>query len=155
MKGFVGVTDNDWFAFLSQQPGLDLEGHGEFRAGAYQELARGFGVREYKFFFAKAKANQTRFKTAREFGTKILGGEGFGSSLVRNALFAVRETVRTEEAQTGKNWLRNEFNGYWDQRKNLITVLNHFGNMEYKSDHWKNDATAARLVAGAVENDHA
>jgi len=23
MKGFVGVTDNNWFAFLSQQPGID------------------------------------------------------------------------------------------------------------------------------------
>ena len=23
MKGFVGVTDNDWFAFLSQQPGIE------------------------------------------------------------------------------------------------------------------------------------
>ena len=23
MKGFVGVTDNDWVAFLSQQPGID------------------------------------------------------------------------------------------------------------------------------------
>jgi hypothetical protein len=23
MKGFVGVTDNDWFAFLSQQPWID------------------------------------------------------------------------------------------------------------------------------------
>jgi len=23
MKGFVGVTDNDWFAFLAQQPGID------------------------------------------------------------------------------------------------------------------------------------
>jgi hypothetical protein len=23
MKGFVGVTDNDWCAFLSQQPGID------------------------------------------------------------------------------------------------------------------------------------
>ena len=23
MKGFVGVTDNGWFAFLSQQPGID------------------------------------------------------------------------------------------------------------------------------------
>jgi hypothetical protein len=23
MKGFVGVTDNDWFAFLSKQPGID------------------------------------------------------------------------------------------------------------------------------------
>jgi len=23
MKGFVGFTDNDWFAFLSQQLGID------------------------------------------------------------------------------------------------------------------------------------
>jgi putative restriction endonuclease len=23
MKGFVGVTDNDWFVFLAQQPGID------------------------------------------------------------------------------------------------------------------------------------
>jgi len=23
MKGFVGVTDNNWFAFLSQQPDID------------------------------------------------------------------------------------------------------------------------------------
>ena len=127
----------------------------EVPVGAYQELARGFGVREYKLFFAKTKPNQTRFKTAREFDNKVLGGEGFGSSLVRNALFAVREAIRTEEAQTGKNWLRNEFNGYWDQRKNLIKVLNYLGAMEYRSEHWKDDSQAARLVSGAVENDHA
>ncbi|HUT72137.1 MAG TPA: hypothetical protein VMW89_15820 [Desulfatiglandales bacterium] len=23
MKGYIGITDNDWFAFLSQQPGID------------------------------------------------------------------------------------------------------------------------------------
>ena len=23
MKGYIGVTDNDWFDFLSQQPGID------------------------------------------------------------------------------------------------------------------------------------
>jgi len=23
MKGFVGITDNDWFAFLAQQPDID------------------------------------------------------------------------------------------------------------------------------------
>jgi len=37
MKGFVGVTDNDWFVFLSQQPGIDEvnfwqpSGTGKFR----------------------------------------------------------------------------------------------------------------------------
>jgi hypothetical protein len=23
MKGSIGITDNDWFEFLSQQPGID------------------------------------------------------------------------------------------------------------------------------------
>jgi hypothetical protein len=27
MKGFVGVTDNDWFAFLSQQPFFTCKPH--------------------------------------------------------------------------------------------------------------------------------
>jgi putative restriction endonuclease len=43
MKGFIGVTDNYWFAFLSQQPGIDEVnfwqpgGSSQFRALAPQE----------------------------------------------------------------------------------------------------------------------
>jgi len=29
MKGFIGVTDNDWFAFLSQQPDIDEVNFGQ------------------------------------------------------------------------------------------------------------------------------
>jgi putative restriction endonuclease len=38
MKGFVSVTDNDWFVFLSQQPGVDevnfwqLGGRSQFKS---------------------------------------------------------------------------------------------------------------------------
>lgn len=53
--------------------GLELEKHGELRAGAYQELAKGFGVREYSFMFAKSKANEVRFKTGTEFKRSNLG----------------------------------------------------------------------------------
>ena len=60
--------------------GLDIESHGELRAGAYQELARGFGVKEYQPLLASGKANQTRLKTASEFGTRLLGNGGFGVS---------------------------------------------------------------------------
>ena len=71
--------------------GLDLETHGELRVGAYQELARGFGVKDYQPLLASGKANQTRLKTASEFGARLLGHAGFGASLVRQALFAVRD----------------------------------------------------------------
>jgi putative DNA methylase len=133
--------------------GLDLESHGEYRAGAYQELARGFGVKAYKPLLSSGKANQTRLKTASEFGARLLGESGFSASLVRNALFAVREVVRSDDAQTGKHWLRGEVRDYWTQRKNLIAILRYLATMGIKTPHWGHDAEAARLLAGAVEND--
>ncbi len=133
--------------------GVDVESHGEYRSGAYQELARGFGMRDYRPLLFSGKANQTRLKTGTEFGTRVLGDVGFGASLMRNALFAIREVVRSGETQNGKNWLRNEVPGYWNQRKNLIEILRYLSTMGIKIAHWQADADAARLVAGAVEND--
>lgn len=158
-KGF------DTFVWKSLTPeerfylkGLDIESHGEYRTGAYQELARGFGVKDYKPFLQSGKANQTRLKTATEFGTKTLGGlsdqtSGFSASLVRNALFATRETVRNESTQQGKSWLRAELRDYWNQRKNLIEILRYFSTMGFKMNHWAADAKAAEILAGALEND--
>jgi putative DNA methylase len=134
--------------------GLELESHGERRVGVYQELARGFGVREYQPFLATTQANQTRCKTASEFGNKNLGGDGFSNSLVRQVLFAVREAARTREATSGRDWLKTELPDYWNQRKKLIVVLNYIATMGIKLENWRQDGEAARLVAGAVENDH-
>jgi hypothetical protein len=135
--------------------GLELERHGEYRTGAYQELARGFGVGQYKSLYASSRANKTRFKTASEFGTKQLGEDGFEGSLVRHALFAVHEARDQDDAQAGRLWLRNELPDYWGNRKKLIEILRYLGSMESVAEHWEEDAKAARLVAGAVENDHA
>lgn len=134
--------------------GLDIESHGEYRSGAYQELARGFGVKEYKSLLSSGKANQTRLKTATEFASRQLADIGFAASLVRNTLFAIREVIRTGEVQTGKNWLRNEVQNYWNQRKTLIEILRYLAKMGIKVEHWRTDANAARLLAGALENDN-
>ena len=134
--------------------GLELESHGEFRTGAYQELARGTGVTNYKDLFANSRANETRFKNASEFGSTMLGEDGFAGSHVRHALFAVHEARQEGDAQAGRMWLRNEVNGYWSHRKKLIEILDYLAAMGRASAYWAEDAEAARLVAGAVENDH-
>jgi putative DNA methylase len=133
--------------------GLDLESHKEFRTSAYMELARGFGVRDYKSLLSSGKANQTRLKTASEFEAKMLGDSEFGQSLVRNALFSAREGHRQNEAQAGRNWLKTELPGYWNHRKSLIIILRYLASMEFKIPNWKDDGHAAGLVAGALEND--
>lgn len=132
--------------------GLEVEGHGDYRSGVYQEFARGFGVRDYQFMLRTGKANETRLKTASEFQRSELSGSPFSASLVRHALYAVWRATETREVTESLNWLRTELPDYWPQREALIAVLRYLARTEV--EHWHEDAAAARVVAGAVENDH-
>lgn len=132
--------------------GLEVESHGELRSGVYQEFARGFGVREYRFMLESGKANQTRLKTASEFRRKDLGEGAFGHSLVRHALYAVYRAAASGETRDSMTWLRTEVPDYWTQRETLLTILRYLASLP--SEHWTQDAEAARLMAGAVANDH-
>lgn len=131
---------------------LEVEAHGDYRSGVFQEFARGFGVRDYTFMLQSGKANQTRLKTATEFKRRDWGTEGFGSSLLRHALFAVYQTADQDNAKVGLTYLKTELRDYWTQRENLVGMLGFLGKLPIP--HWTKDAEAARLLAGAVENDH-
>ena len=98
------------------------------------------------------KANETRLKTASEFQRSDLSGSPFSSSLIRHALYAIWRATETGEVTESLNWLRAEMPDYWPQREALIDVLRYLARTEI--DHWRQDAAAARIVAGAVENDH-
>ena len=137
--------------------GLELEKNMEARSGAYQELAKGFGVRDYTGLYYQAKANAVRFKTCSEFKKTNLGTGEFGATTLRNILFAVHEIVRTDDARQGLNWLRDEVPTYWQHRKQIVAVLNYLAALTHISHmpHWEKDADAAQRLAGAVENDHA
>ena len=138
--------------------GLEIESHGEYRSGVYQELARGFGATDYTDLLANTKANQTRLKTAKEFGRRMLSGEGFASSLVRHCLHAVYLTTREDETQVGLDWFHTELgHNYWGQRQKIIHLLDYLARLRYNRDmpHWEANAKAAHLLAGAARNDHA
>jgi putative DNA methylase len=136
--------------------GVELEKHGEFRNGAYQELAKGFGVRDYTFLYATTKSNEARFKTASEFKRANLKGNGFDLTLVRHLLFAIHETASKETVQEGLNYLKVEVPDYWTIRKRALEILRYLSRLEHipHLPHWRKDAEAARILAGAVENDH-
>lgn len=136
--------------------GLELEKHLEARSGAYQELAKGFGVKDYTFLYAKSGANAVRFKSATEFKRTSLGGSDFGESLVRNTLFALCEAVSNESVKHGLSWLRNETANYWNSRKTIIEILKFFSSLSYfeHMEAWKIDSEYAKTLEGAVANDH-
>src|SRR5687767_2452471 len=103
--------------------GLEVESHGEHRSGVYQELARGFGAAGYTDLLASARANVARLKTASEFRTRMLAGDGFGSSLVRQILAAVHKAAGSEETAAGLNWLKTELADYWGARERIVHIL--------------------------------
>jgi putative DNA methylase len=133
--------------------GLDVERHGDYRSGVYQEFARGFGVREYRPMLASDEANRTRLKTASEFARRELGRAGFAGSPTRNVLFAVHRVAETQEAREGLRWLQDEVKpDYWQAREALVVILRYLATLGI--EHWTRDSEAARVLAGAVANDH-
>ena len=147
-----GLPDHVWRPLAPEEKlylkGLDIERHGDFRSGVYQEFARGFGVQDYRHLLHTGKVNQTRLKTVSEFKHSNL----HGGSLVRHALNAVWRAAETGDTAESLTWLRTELPNYWPQREALAAVLRYLAALEI--DHWQQDAGAARLVAGVVENDH-
>ena len=151
-----GLADFVWKRLLPEEKlylkGLEVESHGEFRTGVYQEFARGFGVRDYQFMIKTGKANQTRLKTASEFKRSEIGDTAFGNSLVRHALYAIYQAADTGETQDSMTWLHAEVDDYWSQRETIGIILRFILSLSIK--HWEDDTEAASLVAGTVENDH-
>jgi len=142
--------------------GLEVESHGEYRNGAYQELARGFGATAYTDLLESTKANETRLKSSAEFGKKTLGtfgsaGESFADSLVRQCLFAVWLTEKNEATREGLDYLHTELReAYWSNREKITGVLEYLAALRHSGsmEHWQQDAQGAALLAGAVRNDH-
>jgi putative DNA methylase len=134
--------------------GLEIESHGECRIGVYQELARGFGIQEYRSMLADTKANQSRLKTASEFGRKELSGEGFAGTVLRQVLFGIFKTVETESPREAIIWFMNEIGDYSNNRARVIEILEFIAKLRNNSSlvHWHKDAEAASVLSGALRN---
>jgi hypothetical protein len=102
-----------------------------------------------------AKQSQTLTSWSKRWRRKQLSGDGFGGSLSCKALFAVQQTVKSEEARDGLNWLKTELPDYWTSREKIVHVLDFLAALRYAAPmtHRQKDAAAAGLLAGAVRND--
>ncbi|MDD3040645.1 anti-phage-associated DUF1156 domain-containing protein [Bacteroides sp.] len=136
--------------------GLELEKHNTYKLSAYQELARGFGVTEYKDYMENYKANTARLKTADEWSNRNINNDiGFGSSLLRNIFMALYLAGKDSNVQTGKNWLRNEIDDYWNKRDRICEMLKYIATFEHidNMEHWHKQAGIANILKELVNND--
>ena len=135
--------------------GIEVEAHGEYRDGVYQEFARGFGVRNYRGLLGSGAANATRLKTPSELKGRDLSGEGFAGSLLRQVAFAVYKTSEEDDPQPGRDYLKQELpDEYWDSRQTILSLLDYLSKKPSAiMDHWKKDVEAAHLLMGAIQED--
>lgn len=136
--------------------GLELEKQNVYQLSGYQELARGFGVREYRDLLGNTRANNARLKTASEFAMRGLNDNSkFGSSLLRNVLVAIYLSVKEEDTMKGRNWLKTELVDYWNVRTTIIEILSYISSLQYieNMEHWKEDAYAASMLKELISND--
>lgn len=135
--------------------GVEVEQHGEYRSGVYQEMARGFGLPDYKALMETGKANETRLRTAIEFKNKEMGEDGFGDTLIRKLLFAIRETHKEEDPEEGRNYLHQALGVqvYWELRQDMIKLLDYLDLKCGHIAHWQEDVAALRLLKGYLGND--
>ncbi|HHV75150.1 MAG TPA: DUF1156 domain-containing protein [Thermoanaerobacterium sp.] len=156
-KGFDGFV---WKTLTPEErfyiKGLDIEKNGVYKLSSYQELARGFGIKEYKGLLASTKANQARLKTAYEFGLKGMNDNSeFGRSLLRNVLAALYISIKEEDTSKGKSWLKSELPNYWNKRNAIVLILDYISTFEHISNmsNWEREAKYARLLRELVSND--
>lgn len=136
--------------------GLELEKQNVYQLSGYQELARGFGVREYRDLLGSTRANNARLKTASEFAMRGLNDNSkFGSSLLRNVLVAIYLSVKEEDTMKGRNWLKTELVDYWNVRTTIVEILSYISSLQYieNMEHWKEDAYAASMLKELISND--
>jgi putative DNA methylase len=152
---------------------LDIESRGEHRQGMYQELARGFGLKDIKPLLLSDKANGARVRTPTDFGTVTLSSADeqqvvtkgktasheFASTDLRHLLFAVREvSENNSDTELGRNYVKDYLGTlYWTRRSKLIGILDWISCLSAFDgmDTWDKDSTSARLLAGRLRNDTA
>ena len=145
----VGKTDKDFYI-----KGIDLEKDGIYQISAYQEMARGFGVHDYKNLLSSTKANNVRLKTGNEFaGRNLNSDDKFSQTLLRNVLMALHLSVKNEEPKAGLNWFLNELEDFWGNKSSILSILEfitstrHIENMK----HWHPEAEQAGMLIELIK----
>ena len=137
--------------------GLEAEQNGIYQISTYQELARGFGVVDYKELLKDTKANSARLRTGGEWARRNMEGDGFGGSLLRQVLMALYIATKDSEStpQEGRAYLKTEVQDYWNRRdlmQEMLSFIATFRSIE-NMKAWHKEAAAAYILKELIGSD--
>lgn len=131
---------------------LDMEAKGATKVADFQNFAKSFAYGDYTTLMASTAANAASLAGAADLKGRMLDGEGFAKTQLRQVLFAVWKTLEKGEPKLGVTTLRTEYAAdYWQRRQKLI------GLAEYVAAKTKQtrpeESTAAHELAEALKLD--
>jgi putative DNA methylase len=133
---------------------LDMEAQGSAKVADFQNFARSFAFAGYAELMASTAANAAALAGAADLKGRLLDGDGFAASVLRQVLFAVWKTMEngTPEPRRGLLTLKTEYTAdYWQRRQTLIALADY---VALKTARTRlTESQAAQELAEALRND--
>jgi putative DNA methylase len=133
---------------------LDMEAKGATKVADFQNFAKSFAYGDYASLMASTAANAARLAGAADLKGRMLDGDGFANTQLRQVLFAIWKTLggQEQDPKRGVTILKAEYAAdYWQRRQKLI------GLAEYVAAKTKNtrpeESAAAHELSEALKVD--
>jgi putative DNA methylase len=133
---------------------LDMEGKGATKVADFQNFAKSFAYGDYATVMASTAANAARLAGAADLKGRMLDGDGFAKTQLRQVLFAIWKTLDGPERdpKRGVTILKTEYAAdYWQRRQKLIGLAEYVA--AKTKDTRPDESTAAHELAEALKVD--
>jgi putative DNA methylase len=133
---------------------LDMEAKGSAKVADFQNFARSFAFAGYAELMASTAANAASLAGAADLKGRLLEGDGFAASALRQVLFAVWKTMESgqPEPRRGLLVLKTEYSAdYWQRRQTLISLADYLALKTTRTRPY--ESQAAQELAETLRND--
>lgn len=105
---------------------LDMEAKGSTKVADFQNFAKSFAFAGYADLMGSTSANAATLAGAADLKGRMLEGDGFAKTPLRQMLFAIWKTMERGDPKTGLMVLRTEYAAdYWTRRQKLIGLADY------------------------------
>ena len=127
---------------------LDMEAKGSTKVADFQNFAKSFAFGDYATLMASTTANAASLAGAADLKGRMLEGEGFAKTQLRQVLFAIWKTMEGDarDPKRGVTILKTEYAAdYWQRRQKLIALASYVA-LKTKTTRPEESAAAEELA---------
>jgi putative DNA methylase len=131
---------------------LDMEAKGSTKVADFQNFAKSFAFPGYTDLMASTAANAASLAGATDLKGRMLDGDGFAKTPLRQVLFAIWKTMERDDPKTGVMVLHAEYSAdYWTRRQKLIGLASYIAAKTTRTR--PRESAAAHELAEALKLD--